>query len=140
MLLLAEQDPKRVDTQRGAKGEIQQMQDAENNYEHSGPLLLRQQSPATDNPRQSQHGEKAADQQSDDSYDCGCSWLALRNDNTSSHPEDGKDHDGSYQTQNAAENVKDGNDFDVDIHVGVHILIARIARGWRRVYYNLRAL
>ncbi len=62
MLFLAEQDPKRVDTQRGAKGEIQQMQDAENNYEHSGPLLLRQQSPATDNLRQSQHGEKAADQ------------------------------------------------------------------------------
>jgi len=44
--------------------------------------------------------------------------------------EDGKDHDGSYQTQDAAENVKDGDDFEVDIHIRVHILISRIVAGW----------
>ena len=121
MLVISEQDPKRIDTQQSAKREICQMQYAQNNYEHSGPLLLREQSPAADNPRQSQHGEKAADHQSDDSDDCGGSPLALRNDNTASHPGHGKDDDGSYQTEDAAKNVKHGNDLDVDIHIGVHI-------------------
>jgi hypothetical protein len=53
--------------------------------------------------------------------------LTLPNDYTASHPEHGKDDDRSYPTQDSAENVKHGNDFDVNIQVGVDILIFTIA-------------
>ena len=57
--------------------------------------------------------------------------LALPNDYAATHPEHGKDDDRSYQTQDPAENVRHGNDFDVDIQIRVHILTFRIAGGGR---------
>src|SRR5438094_666745 len=97
------------------------MQDAQNNHEHSSPLLLREQSPTPNNPGQGHNGEKATDYHGDDSENGGRLALSLRNDDTASHPEQSENGNGGYEAEDSSDNVKHRNDFDVGIHMRVSV-------------------